>query len=79
MKEKELLKLVSEALEVSIEKINLRSSQDEIEEWDSLGHLSILSSLSKELGDSINNVKGLSNCNTSSCIIEILKSAGLLE
>ncbi|MBT5398968.1 hypothetical protein HOL24_00340 [bacterium] len=79
MTEKELFQLVSESLEVSVEKINLESSQDKIEEWDSLGHLSILSSLSKDLGDGIKNVKGLGNCESLSCIIKILKSAGLLE
>jgi len=79
MTEKELFQLVSESLEVSVEKINLESSQDKIEEWDSLGHLSILSSLSKDLGDSIKSVKGLGTCESLSCIVKILKSASLLE
>ena len=71
--------MISESLRVPIEGIGIKSSQDLIEEWDSLGHLSILSSLSKKFGSSIDNVEGFSACVSVKCIAETLKYAGLLE
>ena len=40
-------KVVSEALEIDSSKISLDSKQSDLEEWDSLGHLTILSAIDK--------------------------------
>ena len=44
-----LKKIISKALNVSENKITEKSSSSNLEEWDSLGHLSIMSSIDKIL------------------------------
>lgn len=44
MNEKKILEIISKALK---KKINIKSNVSNTEEWDSLGHLSILSALEK--------------------------------
>ena len=45
LNEEELIKLIEEALELKSESVNIQSSSEDFEEWDSLGHLNILVSL----------------------------------
>ena len=51
MEEKEIEILVSEVLEIQIERLNLSSGPDSIEEWDSVNSLRIYSALCEELGE----------------------------
>ena len=51
--EKRLLEIISKALELPPKNITLESNSVNIENWDSLGHLSILTSLEKEVKDKI--------------------------
>ena len=46
----DLRKLIAKALKIKVSKINLKSGMSVIEQWDSLGHLSILIALNKKLG-----------------------------
>ncbi len=47
IKKKNLLSLISKALNVPAKKINEKSKAKDFEEWDSLGQLAIISSLDK--------------------------------
>ena len=66
MDEKKFFKLIEEALEIKKNSINIESSSENIENWDSLGQLKILMSLdnltkgkSAKINElaSVNNVK----------------------
>jgi len=46
--EEDLKKIISKALNVKINKINDNLNSNKLEEWDSLGQLSIISSLDKK-------------------------------
>jgi len=72
MNEKKILNILKEALE--IENLNIDDSSDTIEEWDSLGQLSILSALDKETKGKVSSIKGLSDMFTVKEIIKSLKS-----
>ena len=72
MNEKKILNILKEALE--IENLNKDDSSDTIEEWDSLGQLSILSALDKETKGKASSIKGLSEMFTVKEIIKSLKS-----
>ena len=72
MNEKKILNILKEALE--IENLNIDDSSDTIEEWDSLGQLSILSALDKETKGKASSIKGLSEMFTVKEIIKSLKS-----
>lgn len=52
--EQELKKIISKALNVKLNKINDDSNSNKMEEWDSLGQLSIISSLDKKFKGKIN-------------------------
>lgn len=60
MKTSDLKKLISVALNVNEKKINENSSFKNTPEWDSLGHLSILSSLDKKTKGKTSKFKELS-------------------
>ena len=49
MNTKQLKKIISKALNVSEKQITEETNSNNLEEWDSLGHLSIMSSLDKNL------------------------------
>ena len=55
--EQELKKIISKALNVNLNKINDESNSNKMEEWDSLGQLSIISSLDKKFKGKINLTK----------------------
>jgi acyl carrier protein len=65
MKESDFLQIISRALELDNGVIiSLNSTQSDLEGWDSLGHLAILSALDAATAGSISNVAGLSEFTT---------------
>jgi acyl carrier protein len=66
-----LFLIISKALKVSKNKINMNLKIGEIEEWDSLGHLEILIKIDKETQGKASKIKNLSSC---SSVIEIYKN-----
>ena len=52
--EDDLKKIISKALNVKINKINDNLNSNKLEEWDSLGQLSIISSLDKKFKGKVN-------------------------
>jgi acyl carrier protein len=57
--EKKIISIVSEALGVKEESISLNTKSSDIPEWDSLGHLAILSAISEAVGDQYNESQEL--------------------
>ena len=72
--EKILKNLISKILKVKTEKITLNSGMNNLEQWDSLAHLSILSELDKLSKGKASKIKGLSNATTLGNILKLLKS-----
>lgn len=69
--EEKVISLIAEALEVAENSINLSTKSSDLAEWDSLGHLAILSKISEVIGDqhdasqelaSSSSVKEIFNC-----------------
>jgi hypothetical protein len=59
MNQKKFIELVGKSLNVEISKINMNLKLGDIEEWDSLGHLSILTSLDKVTKGKSSKIPGL--------------------
>lgn len=59
-----LIKIVSTSLKLSKNKINDKSSVKNLEEWDSIGHLSILMALDKHFKGKLQNIDELSECDS---------------
>jgi len=78
MTEKELFKLIKISLKTS-KKIDLKSSSRNIEEWDSLGQLAILTTLDKKFKNKASKLTKLATAETIKDIVLILKKAKLIK
>ena len=77
MNKQDLFKIISEALEV--DSIDENSSMDNLDEWDSLGHLSILSAIDQELDGKASKLTALAAATSVSNIIIILEENNLMQ
>ena len=75
--EKKLKDIIAKILEIKSEKITLNSGMNNIEQWDSLAHLSILTEIDKLTKGKASKIKGLSNSTTVKEILKLLKSKRL--
>ena len=78
MNEKDLFKLIKTCLKTS-KKIDLKSASKNIEEWDSLGQLSILTTLDKRFKNKASKLTKLATAETVKDIVSILKKAKLIK
>jgi acyl carrier protein len=77
MNQKEFLIAISEALEVDPNIINMELKLGDLEEWDSLGHLTILSNLDSLTGEKASEIKDFGSLGSLQAIWNALVSAGL--
>ena len=73
IKEDDVLKVISTALEKSPASININSNSQNIDEWDSLGHLNILMLLEKKLKGKASNISELGKAFSVKKILSVLK------
>ena len=78
MTEKDLFKLIKTSLKTS-KRIDLKSASRNIEEWDSLGQLSILTTLDKRFKNKASKLTKLATAETVKDIVSILKKAKLIN
>lgn len=76
--EQDLKKIISKALNVKMNKINDSLNSNKLEEWDSLGQLSIISSLDKKFKGKINLTK-IANLNSYKDIKSFLKKNSVMK
>ena len=74
IKENELIELVNTTFELPVGTIDANSSMDNVEKWDSLGHLGILVAIDKRLEGKASEIKDLATAASIQEIIEILKN-----
>jgi len=74
----ELLKIVAKSLNVKVSKINIKTKYLDLEEWDSLGELSIISSLDKKFKGKVkfDEIASATSINT---IVNFLKKKNFLK
>ena len=72
----EVVQIISKALEV--DKISIDSSVSNTEEWDSLGHLSILVSLDKRFDGGVAGIKEMAAVDSVRSVLKILKDNNLI-
>lgn len=77
--EKEILNFIGEALEIGKKKISINSSSKNIENWDSLGQLNILTKLDKKFSGKAFTIKELVKANSAKKIVSILKLHKLIK
>ena len=72
IKVEELYKIIAKSLNVSSSKINSKVNDEDFEEWDSLGQLSIISSLDKKFKGKL-KLDEISSATSVQSIIKFLK------
>ena len=72
MTEKELFKLIKSSLKTST-KIDIKSSTRNVEDWDSLGQLAILTTLDKKFKNKASNLTKLATAESVKDIVSVLK------
>ncbi len=78
MTKDDLISLIKDALDAE-EQITYESKMDDIPEWDSLGHLSILTSLDNATDGKASEISELGEAFSVNEIINILSSANLID
>ena len=77
--EDKLKNLISRILKIKKEKITLDSGIDNLEKWDSLAHLSILTEIDKLTKGKASKIRGLSNATKVKEILKLLKNFKLAQ
>ena len=77
MKKDDLCTLIKEALDAD-DNIDINSSSDNVPEWDSLGHLSILTALDDATNGKASSLSDLSEATSVIKIVDILKSSEII-
>lgn len=71
--EQEVLEVIRKALNLRDKDLTLEGSINDIEEWDSLGHLGILSALDKNFSGKIAPIKEMAAADSVEKILQLLK------
>ena len=79
MTENDLFEIVSNSLNVPRENIDLNTSSKNLDEWDSLGHLAILTAIDKATGGKASEIETLALASSLSEIFEILKKNNIAK
>ena len=78
--DKKLLKsIIAEALDIPVNSVTDESEEGQIEEWDSLGQLSILTSLDSKIDTDISKISELGKANSVKQIEKILNDYGIMK
>ena len=72
-----LLKIFNKILKVKKKKLNFNSVMNEIDEWDSMGHLTLLFEIDKVTKGKASKIKDLSKCKKISDFYKLLVKAKL--
>lgn len=74
----DLLKIIAKSLNIKASKINLKTKDTDLEEWDSLGQLSIISALDKKFKGTVKFDK-IASSSSINVIASFLKKKKLLK
>ena len=68
--EQKILNVIAKALGIDVSKISLETTSNDLEEWDSLGHLSLLMELDKAFNDVSEKAPQLASASTVKEIVD---------
>ena len=79
MKIKDVLEAIATGLDLEPDEVTLESSSETIEDWDSLGHLTVLSALDEASGGRTADLIDLTQVASVEEVLQILREGGVLE
>ena len=77
--ENDVIETIQKALNISDGNLTVDTTVDDIEEWDSLGHLSILSELDELFGGKIAPINEMAEADSIGKILNILRNSSLIN
>jgi acyl carrier protein len=77
--EKAVLVTIKEALEIEADHVTIDSSMEDLEEWDSIGHLSILANIDSLLDGKAAGIQELATADSVRKILKSLKENSLID
>jgi acyl carrier protein len=72
--EKDIIKLICNALEADSSEVSIETTSHDVDEWDSLGHLSILQALDEKYNDVTERVPELASVSSVKEIVDLVIS-----
>ena len=75
----DLISIISNALSLSQDDVDENSGTDNLVEWDSLGHLSVLSALDQKTNGKSSDIEGISELDSFKKLKVKLVSEGLMD
>jgi acyl carrier protein len=79
IKKSEMLSIIAEALELPLDALTEDSDMGHVEEWDSVGHLSMLVALDKALGGAVGSLQDMATADSIAKVWQILLEHGLAD
>ena len=76
--EEDVIRVIQETLELSDGDISIDSVADEIPDWDSLGHLAILSNLDEYFEGKVASIEELAEVDNIKDLLQLLKDNSLI-
>ena len=76
--EQRVIEIIQKALELKDKALTLESKMTEVQEWDSLGHLSILSALDKSFDGQVAPIKEMATADSVSKILRTMKDNSII-
>ena len=77
--EKKFLQIISKSLNVSAKKVSLKLKKTTLDEWDSLGHLAILTAVENATSGKAGKLKDIANFSSLSQLFNKLKKSKLAK
>ena len=78
LSEQDILKIIQNALELEEGALSLESSMENLDVWDSMGHLGILAQLDQAFDGKVADIQELAAADSAEKIIQILKDHDLV-
>ena len=78
VKDEEILAVIQDTLKVKGKQLSLDSSMENVEEWDSLGHLGILVALDKFFEGKVAGINDLVAADSVRKVMQVLKANSLM-
>lgn len=78
MTDNDVLEVIRQALNPKNAQITFDSSMDNVEEWDSLGHLGILVALDKVFDKKVGKIKEMAAADSVTKVLQLLKDNSLM-
>lgn len=76
--DEDILEVIRKTLNPKEQKITFDSSSDNVAEWDSLGHLSIIVALDKVFGKKVGQISEMASAGSVKKILQLLRDNSLI-